>query len=163
MQRLRYINQDDLDFILEWRNDINVRKFMFNKHKISFKEHQSWYEKSITDRKKHLLIYEEESTPCGFMNFTEIEDSKIANWGFYLSPKSTKGTGTRFGNFSLNFAFEKINLYKVCGQALSYNAKSIKFHEKLGFKLEGVQRDQHFDNNVYYDLYNFGLLKSDWK
>jgi UDP-4-amino-4,6-dideoxy-N-acetyl-beta-L-altrosamine N-acetyltransferase len=162
MQNLRYINKNDLDYILEWRNHINVRKFMFAQHKITNKEHNKWYINSINDKKKHLLVYEEYNKPYGFMNFTEILDSKVANWGFYLSPESKKGMGRRLGLASLSFAFTEIKLHKICGQAISYNEKSIKFHEHLGFKNEGIQKDQYFNKNNYYDLYNFGLLRSEW-
>ena len=44
--------------------------------------------RKMCDRKKHLLIYEEESTPCGFMNFTEIED--VRHLTGFLSPKSQR-------------------------------------------------------------------------
>jgi len=39
---LRPIRKADLEMILSWRNQSFVRESMFNKHKISRKEHFEW-------------------------------------------------------------------------------------------------------------------------
>jgi UDP-4-amino-4,6-dideoxy-N-acetyl-beta-L-altrosamine N-acetyltransferase len=53
-------------------------------------------------------------------------------------------------------------LHKLCGQALAFNERSIRFHQNLGFRREGVLRQQHFDGEQYHDVVCFGLLASEW-
>ena len=47
-------------------------------------------------------------------------------------------------------------------QVLGFNEKSIHFHQKLGFKLEGRLRNQFQDERGIYDIFQFGLLQTEW-
>jgi RimJ/RimL family protein N-acetyltransferase len=68
----------------------------------------------------------------------------------------------RMGETALRYAFIELGFEKICGQALAYNAQSIKFHHKLGFQQEGLLRNQHYDGKSFHDVYCFGLLRSEW-
>lgn len=50
-------------------------------------------------------------------------------------------------------------LYKVCGQVLDSNERSIRFHLAMDFQLEDTLGDQYFDGN-HYRAIHFGLLQS---
>ena len=47
---------------------------------------------------------------------------------------------------------------KICAQVIESNQISQKFHEKLGFKLDGIlrrhiKRDSHYENIYVYSLF----------
>ncbi|NQD81620.1 GNAT family N-acetyltransferase, partial [Pseudomonas sp. CrR14] len=84
-------------------------------------------------------------------------------WGFYLAPGAPRGTGQQLGEAALAFAFDSLGLHKVCGQALAFNERSIRFHEKLGFVQEGALREQHYDGATYHTIIHFGLLRYEWQ
>lgn len=153
----------DLELVLEWRNHIDVRRYMYTQHEISFAEHKSWFERCSNMPNRHLLIYEQEGVPLGFVNFNQINDSDIADWGFYAAPEAPKGTGRQLGQAALDFAFTQLQLHKICGQALSFNDRSINFHLSLGFRQEGVLRDQFNDGKQYHSVVCFGLLITEWR
>ena len=153
----------DLEQVLIWRNHVNVRRYMYTQHEIKLNEHKSWFECAITDSKKHLLIFEENRQPMGYVNFNEAEKGGIMNWGFYVAPNAPKGSGRKLGCAALNHAFIKLKFHKVCGQTLYYNQRSIVLHQKLGFQQEGLLRNQHFDGNSYHNVIFFGLLSHEWK
>jgi UDP-4-amino-4,6-dideoxy-N-acetyl-beta-L-altrosamine N-acetyltransferase len=152
----------DLDRVLAWRNHPEVRRYMYTQHEITLAEHQCWFERTLLDPKKHLLIFEMNQQPLGHVNFNETGNGGIANWGFYVAPNAPKGSGRQLGRAALCHAFTQFNFHKVCGQALEYNQRSIRFHQSLGFRLEGNLRDQHFDGERYHHVNCFGLLCTEW-
>lgn len=160
---VRKVVEGDLNRILRWRNHVSIRQFMYSQHEITEDEHQSWFEQASTDDTRHLLIYEVDGNPLGFVNFNQHRSFPVADWGFYLAPDSPKGTGYHLGLSALDYAFGKVNLHKVCGEVLATNKRSIQYHFKLGFKQEGVLREQYPDNGSYHDVVCFGLLDHEWE
>ncbi|MDT4866291.1 PseH: pseudaminic acid biosynthesis N-acetyl transferase [compost metagenome] len=157
------MTSDDLERVLLWRNHPEVRRYMYTQHKIGLDEHRRWFENSQRNTARHLLIFEQQDVPLGFVNITEGIVGHIADWGFYLAPEAPRGTGRLLGQAALDFAFAQLRLHKVCGQALGFNERSIRFHLALGFTQEGVLRDQHFDGDHYHAVIHFGLLRSEWQ
>ena len=153
----------DLDRVLAWRNHPNVRGNMFSQHEISMDEHQRWFELNLLDPKKHLLIFEVKQQPLGVVNFNEAGNDGVAEWGFYVAPDAPKGSGRKLGRAALNHAFTNLKLNKVCGQALGYNIRSIKFHKSLGFQQEAILLDKYFDGERFYQVICFGLLFKEWQ
>lgn len=161
--RIRKMNHADLENVLAWRNHPEVRRYMYTQHEITMYEHVRWFERASTDPERHLLIFERDATPTGFINFQVIASGGIANWGFYAAPDAPKGTGRLLGQAALEYAFTDAKLHKICGQALAFNERSIRFHQSLGFSKEGNLRHQHYDGQNYHDVVCFGLLASEWQ
>ncbi len=161
--QMRSMVKTDLERVLVWRNHPDVRRFMYTQHAITLDEHQSWFERALLDPKNHLLIYEYNHQPMGFVSLSESGRGGIVDWGFYVAPEAPKGTGRQLGRTALNHAFTQLKYYKVCGQALAYNERSIHFHQALGFQQEGILRDQHFDSERYHHVICFGLLSHEWQ
>lgn len=159
---MRPMAHEDLALMLRWRNHPDVRRHMFNRHEITPDEHRRWFEHSLQDARKHLLIFELERRPLGFVNFTELASVGIADWGFYAAPEAPRGTGQRLGQTALAHAFVELSLHKICAEVLAQNERSIRFHQSLGFQQEGVLRDQHFDGERYHHVICFGLLRDEW-
>jgi UDP-4-amino-4,6-dideoxy-N-acetyl-beta-L-altrosamine N-acetyltransferase len=152
----------DVGRVLAWRNHSEVRRYMYTQHEITLDEHERWFEHARQDPSKHLLIFEACNQALGFVSFSEIENNRIADWGFYVAPDAPKGCGKELGLAALGHAFNEIKLHKVCAQALAYNSRSIKFHQSFGFQQEGALRDQHFDGERYHNVICFGLLSNEW-
>jgi len=161
--KIRKMTELDLVQVLEWRNHVDIRRYMFTQSEISLDEHRLWYERASRDSMRHLLIYEVGKTPLGFINLSQLYASPVADWGFYVAPGAPKGTGRELGKTALNYSFVVLNLHKICGQALAFNERSIRLHTKLGFQQEGILRDQYFDGTTYHSVYCFGLLAREWK
>jgi UDP-4-amino-4,6-dideoxy-N-acetyl-beta-L-altrosamine N-acetyltransferase len=159
---MRNMVHADLERVLAWRNHTEIRRYMYTQHEINLDEHCAWFERARLDPRKNLLIYEAESRALGFVSFSEVGSCGVADWGFYAAPDAPKGSGRQFGRAALDHAFNVIHLHKVCGQALAFNERSIRFHQSLGFQQEGELRDQHFDGEIYHHVKCFGLLSHEW-
>ena len=160
---IRKVTESDLPMVLAWRNHKDVRGYMFTQHEISLYEHRNWFFKANHDPSRCLLIVEEAKQAIGYVQFSKVANGAIADWGFYARPDAPKGTGRKLGVMALNHAFGPLKLHKVCGQAIASNQVSIAFHQRLGFVLEGVLRDQQRINGAYHSLHCFGLLATEWQ
>jgi UDP-2,4-diacetamido-2,4,6-trideoxy-beta-L-altropyranose hydrolase/UDP-4-amino-4,6-dideoxy-N-acetyl-beta-L-altrosamine N-acetyltransferase len=162
-ERVRPMTSDDLERVLAWRNHEEVRRYMYTQHEISIAEHSCWFEQASHDSSRHLLVFESNAVPLGFINLHQIAPGGVADWGFYAAPDAPKGIGRQLGHAALQYAFNCLGLHKVCGQAVAYNHRSIKFHESLDFQQEGILREQHFDGQSYHDVVCFGLLAVEYQ
>jgi UDP-4-amino-4,6-dideoxy-N-acetyl-beta-L-altrosamine N-acetyltransferase len=163
IQRVRLMTADDLEQVLAWRNHDDVRRHMFTQHEISLAEHTRWFERAAQDSSRQLLIFEIGTRPLGFVNLHRIAPGGIADWGFYIAPDAPKGTGQALGHTALQHAFTQPGLHKLCAQVLTANERSIQFHQRLGFRQEGILRQQHYDGRNYHDVVCFGLLAAEWQ
>lgn len=160
---VRPMGERDLEQVLAWRNHPEVRRYMYTQHEISLAEHTRWFNKASQDQSRHLLVFEVSGCPRGFASIHQIDVGGAADWGFYVAPEAPKGTGSALGRAVMQYAFETTGLHKLCGQALAFNDRSIRFHLRMGFQREGVLRQQHFDGQQYHDVICFGLLSSEWR
>ena len=70
---------------------------------------------------------------------------------------------TRSVKAVLHYAFENLKLNKIeirCGVG---NAKSRAIPERLGFKLDGILRDEEWLYDHFHDIAVYSLLASEWK
>jgi UDP-4-amino-4,6-dideoxy-N-acetyl-beta-L-altrosamine N-acetyltransferase len=160
--RVRPMTARDLPQVLQWRNHPDIRRYMYTRHEITAEEHRRWFERASADDTQCLLVFELDEIPLGFVKFQVLPEGHVADWGFYASPDAPPGTGRKLGQAALAYAFGSLQLHKVCGQALGFNERSIKFHLSLGFQQEGLLREQHFDGKDHQDVVCFGLLARDW-
>ena len=75
----------------------------------------------------------------------------------------TRGLATDAWMTLMRYAFEELRLNRINGSALSYNKASLRVCEKVGFKVEGIQRQAVYKNGAYQDLIIMGCLKSDYE
>lgn len=160
---VRLLTEGDLPMLLDWRNAPETRQFMFTQHLIAPKEHELWFANASKDPARRLLIVEDLDAPIGFVQFNPVKPGATSWWGFYARPKSKKGTGTKIGRAALRYAFEVLNLHKVCGQAIESNLVSIAFHKKLGFTKESVLPGYQGTNTASFAVVCFGLDKNQWQ
>jgi RimJ/RimL family protein N-acetyltransferase len=74
-----------------------------------------------------------------------------------------KGYGTEAMAMILSYGFRELNLHRVTSSTISYNIKSIRVHEKVGFQREGLQRESIQREGQRYDVIHFGILRPEWE
>jgi UDP-4-amino-4,6-dideoxy-N-acetyl-beta-L-altrosamine N-acetyltransferase len=162
--KLRTIMSDELALMLSWRNAPAVRLNMYTSHEISLEEHLGWWEKIRSQTDQKYFMYEHQGSPLGIVSFNGISSiNQNSYWAFYASPEAAKGTGSRMEYLALEHAFSEIGLHKLSCEVIAFNTSVIKLHEKFGFKIEGVLRDQHKANANFFDVYRLGILRSEWQ
>lgn len=161
--RLRAIDSSELELILSWRNAPNVRQNMYTRHEISLSEHLAWWGRTRDRSDQRYFMCEVQGTPLGVVAFTQIDiGNENSSWAFYASPEAPKGTGSKMEYLALEYAFKDMGLHKLFCEVLAFNAPVIKLHQKFGFKIEGVLREQHSVDNSFVDVYRLGILAPEW-
>lgn len=162
--QLRGIQKHELDLMLAWRNAPTVRKNMYTRHEISREEHLAWWHRTKSRADQQYYMYEREGIALGVVAFTAIDSaSENASWAFYASPDAPRGTGSRMEILALEHAFDKLGLHKLHCEVLAFNKPVISLHQKFGFKIEGILREQHKVDEEFTDIYRLGLLASEWE
>lgn len=160
---LRPLQEADLGMVRRWRNHLEVRRYMYTQHEIGEEEHRAWFQRCRDNPRRYLLLAEREGQPFGFVNLQLVDaEARRGDWGFYLAPEAPAGSGQALGQAALRYAFNTLDMHKLCGEALAENQRSRRFHERLGFTEEARLRDHHFDGQKYHDVIGYGLLYSEW-
>jgi len=152
-----WLNDPEIYQFLETRffprsqNDIlnYVRKLAANPNEIFF---------AICDKGTEKLIGNIKLGPINWVHRKGDISLLIGNkeyWG--------KGIGTEAIGLVTKFAFETLNLNKVCAGYYESNIGSEKACKKLGFIDEGIYRKEYFLNGKYVNIIRVGLLRMEWE
>ena len=161
--KLRAINAVELELMLAWRNAPSVRAKMYTRHEISISEHLAWWDRIQSRTDQRYLMYEFKGAPLGIVAFNSIDNAnRNSSWAFYASPEAPKGTGSRMEFLAMECAFCELKLHKLCCEVLAFNNPVIKLHQKFGFMIEGILREQHQLDGCFVDVYRLGILESEW-
>jgi UDP-4-amino-4,6-dideoxy-N-acetyl-beta-L-altrosamine N-acetyltransferase len=161
---LRTIGDGELELMRSWRNAPAVRNNMYTRHEITSAEHLAWWSRTRDRDDQQYFMYEINDQPLGIVGFTMIDHvNKNCSWAFYASPDAPRGTGLRMEYLALEQVFRKLNLHKLYCEVLASNPSVIKLHQKFGFQVEGVFREQHLLDETFIDIYRFGLFDHEWE
>ncbi len=76
------------------------------------------------------------------------------HWGRGIIPEAMR--------VILDFGFRRLNLNRIEADCTVENTASVRVLEKLGFRTEGVQREQYFEEGRFWDLQLFSLLRKEY-
>ena len=167
--RLRAYRREDLPLTLEYLNDLEVAEgvrpgFLFPFRK---EDEDKWYD-GLNPLSKDTYSFAIESlTDNSYMGGCGIKEFNVKNHtaalGIFLgSPHWRKGYGSDALRVLVKFCFNEMNLHKIKIDVFSFNQKAMKCYEKVGFKTEGVLRQEMYRNGMYHDHIVMGLLRSEW-
>jgi UDP-4-amino-4,6-dideoxy-N-acetyl-beta-L-altrosamine N-acetyltransferase len=160
---LRKIRTEELELMLSWRNAPSIRSNMYTSHVISAEEHLAWWNKISEKDDVCYFMYEFKTQPMGIVGLTAIDNiNKNCSWAFYSSPEAPKGTGSKMEFVTLEKVFNELRLHKIYCEVLASNTPVLKLHQKFGFQVEGIFKEQCLKEEKFIDIYRLGLLKNDW-
>jgi RimJ/RimL family protein N-acetyltransferase len=157
-----------------WRWD-QQSEFMrlLNREGISFrskKKNLEWFEKDLerqTGSEFLFLIYPlDENLLIGFVFLMDLDWTNGDAWvaiGIGESEYQNKGYGSDTMGVVLRYAFMELNLHRVSLGVFAYNQRAIRSYEKVGFKVEGLQRMQSLREGQRSDVVLMGILRQEWE
>lgn len=163
---LRFIEPNDLESIREMTNDSEQERLIVGwSFPTAVKHQEEWYQRILTDRNNFRFAIEFEGEFVGISTLTNIDwKNRKADHGIRLTLDAPKGhgIGTDAVFATMRYAFEELNLNRLCGSILDYNTASWKLYTKCGWKSEGVYRQSIFKNGAYHDESPVAILKSEY-
>ncbi|KLO21664.1 acetyltransferase [Marinitoga sp. 1197] len=167
--RLRAYSKDDIANILEYINDFDVKKYLMPGIPLPFRyeDELKWYEKlnpMKADNYSFAIERKEDNKYIGGCGIVSVDwKNSVTTVGIFLGkPFWNKGYGTDAMKVLINFIFNEMNVNKVKLHVFSFNKRAIKSYEKVGFKIEGILREEIFREGKYHDEIIMGLLRNEW-
>lgn len=154
--KLRKIEYEDNVKIVNWRNKKYVNDYFLDKRELTLEIHNEWYEKMILTGKVHqFIITQDDGREIGttFLKNVDYENKK-AEFGIFIGELYGygKGYGTEATKLLCEYAFEQLKLHKVYLRVISSNERAIKSYIKSGFVVEGVFKDDIWDDSKFISV-----------
>ncbi|MCD5381015.1 MAG: GNAT family N-acetyltransferase [Candidatus Pacebacteria bacterium] len=164
---LRPVSESDCDVLTKWINDPDVQQYLEAYLPMTKNEEMTWI-KTIQTRDIGSLVVMiiADGKPIGNMCISGIDHRQgtavtgtlIGNtdyWG--------KGYGTEAKMLMLEYAFNVLNLRKICSDVIAFNTRSTSYSLKCGYKIEGYRKKQYFAKGKYWDQVQLAVFRKDWK
>lgn len=166
---LRAVEQEDIEMLRELTNDPEYEKMIVGwSFPISKKDQEMWFSncKNGLDSLRYTIETEADG-PVGMIGLRKIDwkNGVATGLGMRIARKEirTRGLATDAWMTLMRYAFTELRLNRINGSALAHNKASLRVCEKVGFKVEGVQRQAVYKNGEFIDLVIMGCLKSDYE
>ena len=166
---LRPLETSDLENIMKWVNDPEVvGNFAELGKEITREEEEKYLERILSsDTDRMYAIEDQEGNYIGNIGIHEINKSdRSGRFGLIIGNKDYWGQG--YGQSAINAlldkAFSELEMHKVWGVFLETNEKMYHINvNKVGFKVEGVMRDEYFRRGEYHDMVRISMLEDDYR
>lgn len=148
------IEEDDLEFLRNWRMQENVTKYMITDPIITKESQIEWYSKIINDKSRVDYVIMCDNKRIGYYGITNIDKTNSScEIGFYIGEKEYRGKGI----FKIiqqqieDIVFNNLNLNKIIISVLGNNP-IIEAYKKNGFIENESLKRQIFKYNIKYDV-----------
>lgn len=155
---------------LSWLNDVETNQFL---ESCFFENTMSTLKKfvqaQINDPNSLFLAIRIKDTQkhIGNIKIAKIHPyHKTGEYGIMMGDKTEVGKGyAKEASIAIiNHAFNGLHLQKINLGVISENKVAVKLYENLGFRIEGVLRNNYFHklSGLFFDEIRMGLLKQEW-
>ncbi len=165
---LRPLEKEDAPLFVTWFNDPDVRRLLKRFQPMTLREEEGFLEQLAGDENKVILgiALHENDRLIGGTGLHQIDQrNRHAAFGIVIGDKTEwgKGHGTEATRLIVGHAFATMNLNRVWLHVYEYNPRAIRCYESVGFKKEGVLRQDTFRDGRYWDTVVMGILREEWE
>jgi RimJ/RimL family protein N-acetyltransferase len=146
----------DLAYRVIWLNNPKVNVHLRGEVKgATLKTETEWFARYKKDKSKKFFTIYYKQIRIGLVGLTHIDKkAKKAELFIMIGEDAFRGIG--LGKLSVQFivdyAFKKLKLNKVSLAVFKENVVAIKTYKSVGFKNEGLLKDEAFYRGKYHDL-----------
>ncbi len=165
---LRPLKLEDAKILAEIGNNLEVKKFLRDVFPFS----------EVGAEEFIRRVNSQPSPPSSIVFGVEVDGKLVGlaslsniNWisrncyfsiAIYDPAYWNKGIGTEATKLIVSYAFEFLNMHKILLEVYEYNERAIHVYEKIGFKVEGRLRKNHYYNGRYHDTIVMGILAEEY-
>ena len=166
---LRAIEESDLKMLQDLTNSPDFEKMIVGwSFAVSTKDQANWFEKCKQglDRLRFTIETEEDGA-VGLIGLRDIDwkNGSAIGLGMRIAKTNlrTRGLATDAWMTLLRYCFDELRLNRIVGSYIEYNNASARVCKKVGFKIEGVQREAVYKNGAYHNVVSLACIKSDYE
>ena len=164
------VEREHLRQLLDWRNNPEFRKHFREYRELSMAQQERWYEEKVLNDPTTLMfgicrISDGELLgSCGLVYINWM--AKYADLSLYIGWNDAyiddQGYAEESCRLLLCYAFEELGLNKVWSEIYVFDEKKKKLYDNLGFKVDGVLRENCFHAGEFRDSYILSILAREW-
>ena len=160
--------EKDLEVWESWNRDSDYLRLLddFPATQWSTELLKNWFDKDDNTSTLFMIRTTAEHKAIGFIELAGYDWVSRNAWvgiGIGDPDYRGKGYGTEAMTLLLKFAFRVQNLHRVNLGVFAFNPRAIRCYEKSGFTYEGTERESLFKDDQRWNIWNMGVLQSDWE
>ena len=165
---LRPFSKRDLLYIQRWSTDAELLKLTGEVAPISQAEAEKFYRELRADENREwfTIVLKKGKRVIGEAGLLRMyRPWRNTDMTIIIGEKDArgKGYGTEVGRLLLSYAFEQLGFHRISIGVVGFNKNAIRFWKSLGFKKEGVERDEYFYDDKYSDGIMMSILEDEFK
>ncbi len=163
---MRTIRPDDLEFLIELRNDRSTWAYLGDPTFLDIRSQQKWYQNMSDDLTRQYFIYENNAGDrVGMVRMDEINHlhRNIRVGGDIAREYRGQGHGTNMYELIKEYCFDFLNMHRIWLLVTEYNEPAIKLYLNTGFKEEGKYKEGFRRYGKYYDYICMSMLDFEYE
>jgi RimJ/RimL family protein N-acetyltransferase len=164
---LRPLERADAPRIVPWMNDPEITRNLVYRGPINLRAEEEFIDRISPDPHSLTLAValRENDQLIGGTGLHQIDQrNRHAAFGLFIEKGEWgKGYGTEATSLMVGHAFETLNLNRVWLHVYEYNERGIRAYERVGFRREGVLRQDNYREGRYWDTIVMALLREQWR
>lgn len=161
---LRGLEEDDLsERYFQWLNDFDVTRYLESGRFPNSKAAQRNFFEHSQQGDKVIFAIVDKANDChigniGLHDLTTVH--RRASLGILIGDKAYwgKGFGTEATWLAVDYGFRRLNLHSIWLGVLTVNVGAIKAYEKVGFTIDGTNREAWWADGRYHDTHTMSIL-----
>lgn len=160
MIKFRKMGENDLEFVNRVRNEY-AEEYLHDSRTFTMAESIEWFRKFKPD----FYIIEFDGEKIGYFR---LSNHSTENKNIYIGADiSLEYKGCGYGKASykkfIPFLFKEYDLNKISLEVLATNTVAISLYEKLGFKTEGIKRQEVKKGDKWVDSIVMSILRDEYE
>lgn len=163
---IRTLEQKHLESLRTLRNDPNTSFYLTTVTPISVPAQKRWFEsQSLDNTKIYLSILTTDGTFVGLVRCDEWDKINLSiRIGIDIVPSERKkGLATEAYDLLLDYLFNQLNIHRIWLLVTDFNDGAFALYKKIGFAVEGSQRDAIYRDGAYHDYIMMSILKPEYE
>ena len=150
----------EAEMVRAWRNNVNIKKWMYKSHVISVKEHADFVRKLRKNSDKFCWLIKYKKEDIGVIGLNRVDFcNKNAFLGIYRNPHiEMPGCGRLLGKAMFELIFNIAGLHTLKLEVIENNKKALNFYKSLGFREEGRLSGFVYRDRKWKDVIIMGIL-----
>lgn len=166
--RLRAPEPDDVERFHRWMNDPEVTATLGRRYPVTLAEERDWVAQRGAQSYAsgaHFAVDTADGVHIGSVGLfdTAYPENRSAQLGVFIGDKAYwgRGYGTAAVRAACRFGFAEMNLHRIELLVFAGHARARRVYERLGFVVEAVCRERHWDGGRWHDDVLMSLLEGE--
>ncbi len=165
---LRPVRMDDAEALLAAMEPETTQNLSFFRDPVDLDRQKEYLDRMLGSMQDRLFVIELVADgrivgTCGIHEYDRHNDNGRMGLLIFRTRHRASGYGSEATELLMHFAFTELELHKLYVRILVTNEIARAHYLKLGFKQEGVMREEYKLGGVYHDMILFSLLKNEWE